>query len=135
MPKKNEGEPYYRLTLDEAAEMHGQDGILIVDVRGPDEYVTGHVEGAVSIPVDEVLSRVGELPTDQKLLFICAAGVRSGTVDRRPHCNADDVMIADLAPARGASSLIPSAPSVKKPLIDRRRTPVEPLQVLRARGG
>ena len=78
MPKKNEGEPYYRLTLDEAAEMHGKEGVLIVDVRGPDEYSTGHVEGAMSIPVDEVLSRVGELPTDQKLLFICAAGVRSG---------------------------------------------------------
>jgi rhodanese-related sulfurtransferase len=36
------------------------------------------VKGAIYIPVDDVLARIDELPSDKKLLFICAAGVRSG---------------------------------------------------------
>ena len=78
MPRKNPGEPYYRLTSDEAAEMHGDDGVVFVDVRRPDEYAEGHVKDALYIPVDDVLARIDELPKDKKLLFICAAGVRSG---------------------------------------------------------
>ncbi len=52
-------------------------GSVVVDVRRPDEWVTGHVKGAIHIPVDDVLNRVDELPTDKNLLFICAIGVRS----------------------------------------------------------
>ena len=32
----------------------------------------------LSIPVDDVLARIEELPTDKRLMFICAQGVRSG---------------------------------------------------------
>ena len=78
MPRKDPGEPYYRLTLDEAAEMYEQDDTTVVDVRREDEYLSGHVKGALAIPVDDVLTRIDELPTDKKLLFICALGVRSG---------------------------------------------------------
>jgi rhodanese-related sulfurtransferase len=78
MPRKEPGEPYYRISLEEASEMRGGDDVVIVDVRRPDEYAEGHVKGAMFIPVDDVLARVDELPKDKKLLFICAAGVRSG---------------------------------------------------------
>ncbi len=78
MPRKEPGEPYYRITTAEAAAMYGDDGVVFVDVRRPDEYAEGHIKGAVFMPVDDVLARVDELPDDKKLLFICAVGVRSG---------------------------------------------------------
>lgn len=78
MPRKEAGEPYYRINSDEAAEMHGDGDVVFVDVRRPDEYAQGHIKGAVFIPVDDVLARIDELPKDKKLLFICAQGVRSG---------------------------------------------------------
>lgn len=78
MPRQNPGEPYYRVTLDEAKEMYDQDDTVVVDVRRPDEYAQVHVKGAIHIPVDDLLGRIEELPEDKKLLFICAAGVRSG---------------------------------------------------------
>ena len=78
MPRKDPGEPYYRLTLKEAEEMYGKDDVVFVDVRRPDEYRAGHIKGAVHIPVDDVLARIDELPQDKNLLFICALGVRSG---------------------------------------------------------
>ena len=78
MPRRDPGEPYYRLGVDEAAESYGGEDVVYVDVRRPDEYAAGHIKGAVSIPVDDVLARIDELPTDKKLFFICAQGVRSG---------------------------------------------------------
>ena len=76
--RQEQGEPYRRISVQEAYDMQ-QAGALIVDVRRPDEWVTGHARGAVHIPVDDVLERAEvELPKDKDLLFICAAGVRSG---------------------------------------------------------
>ena len=76
--RQEPGEPYRRISVQEAHEMQ-QEGALVIDVRRPDEWVTGHVRGAIHIPVDDVLERAEqELPKDQDLLFICAAGVRSG---------------------------------------------------------
>ena len=76
--RQEPGEPYRRISVQEAFEMQ-QAGALIIDVRRPDEWVTGHARGAIHIPVDDVLDRAElELPKDRDLLFICAAGVRSG---------------------------------------------------------
>lgn len=78
MARQVPGEPYTRITTDEAAKLHGDDDYVFVDVRRMDEYLDGHVKGALFITVDDLLGRVDELPQGKKLLFICAAGVRSG---------------------------------------------------------
>jgi rhodanese-related sulfurtransferase len=52
-------------------------GALVVDVRQLDEYVSGHVPGAVLVPLDEVPERFGELPTDTEVLVVCRTGGRS----------------------------------------------------------
>ena len=77
MPRKESGEPYQRISLEEAASMM-ETGSVVIDVRRPDEYASGHVASAISMPVDDVLGRLSELPEEGDLLFICAAGVRSG---------------------------------------------------------
>ena len=78
MPRQEPGEPYYRISLEEAAEHYGDDDVTFVDVRRPDEYAAGHIKGALFITVDDVLARIDEFSEDKKLLFICAQGVRSG---------------------------------------------------------
>ena len=78
MPRQLPGEPYNRISMAEAVEMHGEDGVAFVDVRRRDEYVDGHVKNAIFITVDDLLARFDELPSNKNLLFICAAGVRSG---------------------------------------------------------
>ena len=78
MPRQEPGEPYVRISSDEAAEMFGSDDVVFVDVRRPDEYAEGHIKETLFIPVDDLLARIDELPEDKKLLFICAQGVRSG---------------------------------------------------------
>ena len=78
MPRSDPGEPYYRLDLSEARAMYDEGDSTVIDVRRPDEYEEGHVAGALPIPVDDILERLGELPESGSLLFICAQGIRSG---------------------------------------------------------
>jgi NADPH-dependent 2,4-dienoyl-CoA reductase/sulfur reductase-like enzyme/rhodanese-related sulfurtransferase len=48
----------------------------LLDVRTPQEYAAGHVPGAVNVPVDELRSRLGELPRDRPIAAYCQVGQR-----------------------------------------------------------
>jgi phage shock protein E len=52
-------------------------GALLLDVRSPDEFSDGHIEGAVNIPVDQVDARLSSLPRDKPIVVYCAMGSRS----------------------------------------------------------
>ena len=80
MARRDPGEPYYRVNSNEAGKMleAAAGNIVVVDVRRDDEWLTGHVMGAIHIPIDDFVGRIDEVPQDKKVLFICAAGVRSG---------------------------------------------------------
>jgi rhodanese-related sulfurtransferase len=49
---------------------------LLVDVRTPQEFSGGHVPGAVNVPVDELRSRLAELPRDRQIAAYCQVGQR-----------------------------------------------------------
>ncbi|MEV8322443.1 rhodanese-like domain-containing protein [Kitasatospora sp. NPDC056731] len=51
----------------------------LLDVREQDEWDAGHVDGALHIPLGEVIARIGELP-DGKLYVLCRVGGRSAQV-------------------------------------------------------
>lgn len=53
------------------------DGALVVDVREPHEYLSGHVPNARLIPLSGLPARAGELPRRQRVHVICASGGRS----------------------------------------------------------
>ena len=69
MARQEPGEPYWRISVDEAKNMLEDGESIVIDVRQPDEWASGHVQGAVHIPVDDVLVRIDELPVDKNLLF------------------------------------------------------------------
>ena len=54
MPRKNENEPYTRITSEEANKILENKEGVVIDVRGEDEYIKGHVKGATLIPVDQI---------------------------------------------------------------------------------
>ena len=44
----------------------------------PNEYAAGTIKGAVNIPMGELANKIGSLPADQPIVFICSTGARSG---------------------------------------------------------
>lgn len=55
---------------------------MIIDSRTKEEYDFGHIEGAINIPVDEIRSRLNEIPRDKKIIVYCAVGLRGYIASR-----------------------------------------------------
>lgn len=53
------------------------EGVCILDVREPQEWAAGHIEGAAHIPLHDLPRRLGELPEGSQLLVVCKIGGRS----------------------------------------------------------
>ncbi len=49
----------------------------VVDVRYPNEWEAGHIDGAVHIPGDYIFDRVGELDPTRPVVTVCRSGSRS----------------------------------------------------------
>ena len=45
--------------------------VVLVDVRPTEEFEAGHIEGARSIPIDELEQRLAELPADREVVAYC----------------------------------------------------------------
>ena len=51
-------------------------GVTLVDVRTPDEFALGALPGAVNVPLDELRTRLDELPADGPVWVYCGVGLR-----------------------------------------------------------
>jgi len=45
--------------------------IVVLDVRPPEEFESGHIAGARSVPLDELEMRLAELPSDSEIVAYC----------------------------------------------------------------
>jgi len=54
------------------------DSIMLIDVRDPDEFKTGHFPKAVNIPTDQLESQLKTMTISKPVVFVCATGARSG---------------------------------------------------------
>ncbi len=60
--------------------------LIVIDVRTPGEYATGHLPGAHNVPLDHLDAALGALKSAAdrgELLVVCASGVRSAQAHRR----------------------------------------------------
>ena len=50
---------------------------VVIDVRTPDEYASGHIPGAVNIPFDQVAQRIAEIDAPHGVALYCMIGPRA----------------------------------------------------------
>ncbi len=64
-----------------AAELHawGESGAapVVIDVRTPHEYASGHVPGAINIPFDQIGQHIAEIEAPQGVALYCMVGPRA----------------------------------------------------------
>jgi rhodanese-related sulfurtransferase len=75
-PVSDNQEPFKRISAAEAKQMIDQ-GVAIVDVRTPAEYVGGHIPQAQHVPLDSILARPRDVLKGDNLIFVCQVGQRS----------------------------------------------------------
>jgi phage shock protein E len=55
-----------------------KEGAVILDVRSPSEFQSGHLPGAINVPVDQLKKHLIKFPDKQvHLITCCASGMRS----------------------------------------------------------
>lgn len=54
-----------------------QEKTVLIDVRTPEEFSLGTIEGAKNIPVDELRNRLSEIPQDREIIIFCQVGLRA----------------------------------------------------------
>jgi len=64
------------IPADELLERVRADLVTVLDVRPPEEYQSGHLPGAINIPLTELENRLGEFKPEQEIVAYC----------RGPHC-------------------------------------------------
>lgn len=72
---------YQDLEVGEFAEQMSEEGVILLDVRTPEETAEGMIEGAQEIDfrADDFQDKIAELDKDAKYLVYCRSGARSAS--------------------------------------------------------
>ena len=60
-----------------AADLAGQTGLVLVDVRSPIEFETEHIAGSINLPLESIDSRCEEVSRNCQPVVICRSGKRA----------------------------------------------------------
>jgi rhodanese-related sulfurtransferase len=71
-----------QISPEELLAAAGQAGApLVLDVRSPEEFASGHVPGARNVEYDEVAARLGELGPAREVVVYCERGGRAAKAE------------------------------------------------------
>ncbi|AFY50786.1 Rhodanese-related sulfurtransferase [Nostoc sp. PCC 7524] len=69
---------YYTVgNVEELQRLLREDNMLLVDVREPSEYATGHIGNAINIPLPKLTQNLDKIPQNQPVVVYCTSGYRS----------------------------------------------------------
>ena len=71
-----------------------ESGAVLIDVRSPGEFASGHINGSVNIPLDRIGSQLQVLKKDKPIVVFCRSGNRSkaakGLLEQKGFSNVTD---------------------------------------------
>lgn len=56
-----------------------QNGAIIIDVRTPAEFQSGHLKSAKNMPLDKLMTQISKINKDKTIITCCASGMRSAS--------------------------------------------------------
>ena len=78
LPERKAAPAVPTMTVHELKQLRDAgDHHFLLDVREPHEQTISRIEGAVLIPLGELVHRIAELPRDQRIFVHCKSGGRS----------------------------------------------------------
>jgi predicted sulfurtransferase len=60
-----------RITAEEVKRLAEKGEVVLIDTRGKDAYDAEHAQGALSVPLTELESRLADLPKDKLIAAYC----------------------------------------------------------------
>ena len=65
------GDEVDAISRDELVRRLAAGDVVLIDVRPEEEFAAGHIEGARSVPLEELERRLAELPSDREVVAYC----------------------------------------------------------------
>jgi rhodanese-related sulfurtransferase len=65
-----------------AADLLAARSVVVLDVREHAEWKTGHIQGAIHVPLAQLQSRLPQLPSGKTIVTVCRSGHRSALAAR-----------------------------------------------------
>jgi hypothetical protein len=66
------GDGVRRITTVELRDALDKGTALVIDTRPLESYKQSHIKGSISVPLDQVQSRINELPRDKMIVAYCS---------------------------------------------------------------
>ena len=77
------GKPLPSLDVTELSEkLKNGKHVVVLDVRQPEEYRSGHIAGAKLVPLSDLNRKMQSLPKNREIVCVCASGNRSHSATR-----------------------------------------------------
>ena len=67
----------YQNTEGQKKKMSKEKQALLVDVREPKEYASGHIKGAINIPLPDLTQNLNQIPKNRPVILYCSTGYRT----------------------------------------------------------
>ena len=73
------------ITPTNLVNLVNREGAMLLDIRDTKEYSSGHIAGAVSMPVSSIDARIGELEShkDKPVVLVCKMGQHASATGRK----------------------------------------------------
>ncbi len=63
--------------FEDIPALRNKNDVILLDTRTPFEFMRGHADGFINIPLDDLRERLGELDKSKKIYVMCQSGLRS----------------------------------------------------------
>jgi rhodanese-related sulfurtransferase len=84
-----------KITAAELANMRARGSAQLIDICSPTEYASGHVPGAINIPIEQLGTCIADLRTDSPVVLICKSGQRACASAQLLKASRTDVLVLD----------------------------------------
>jgi rhodanese-related sulfurtransferase len=84
-----------RITAAELANMQARGSAQLIDICSPTEYASGHVPGAINIPMEQIGARIADLRVGSPVVLICKSGQRASATAELLKANRTEVLVLD----------------------------------------
>lgn len=69
--QREENKSLNAVSLDELESMIKNENVLLLDVRPSIEYEFGHIKGAISVPMNELIAKLKNITKDKEIIAYC----------------------------------------------------------------
>jgi len=85
----------HKITAAELADLQARGSAQLIDICSPTEYASGHVPGAINIPMEQIGARIADLRIGPPLVLICKSGQRAWAAAQLLKVSRTEVLVLD----------------------------------------